>query len=86
LVGWAAEPRIDDWSTPHEKNATDRHANAAGPLDMHHRRGGVRQQLLFVEDHVDIDRDADVEHDADEHDDHAQAQVQTGLLAVIAVR
>jgi len=53
---------------------------------MHHRRGGVRQQLLFVEDHVDIERDADVEHHADEHDDDAQAQVQTGLLAVIAVR
>jgi len=53
---------------------------------MHHRRGGVRKQFLFVEDHLDIERDADVEHDPDEHDDHAQAQVETRLLVVVAVR
>jgi hypothetical protein len=48
----------------------------------------VRQQQLFL---VDDEHDADDEqHPSDDHDDHAQAQVQTGLLSrrrlIIAAR
>ncbi len=39
-----------------------------------------REQLLLVDDD---ELDAEDEHDADEHDDDAQAQVETGLLGVV---
>jgi hypothetical protein len=76
LVGWAAEPTSDDWSPPHEKNATDRHPNGAGRAGEHDRGGWVRQQQLVLLD----EHDADELEDADEHDDDEEAQVQTGLL------
>jgi hypothetical protein len=38
----------------------------------------VRQLLLLLL--VDRGHDFDIEHDPDEHDDDAQAQVKTGLL------
>ena len=45
LVGWAPEPSSDDWSPAHEKNATDRHANAPGRPGEHARGGGLRRQI-----------------------------------------
>jgi hypothetical protein len=39
----------------------------------------VRQQLVVL--HREHEHDADKQHDADEHDQHAQAEIETGLLA-----
>jgi hypothetical protein len=66
LVGWLCEPSSNDWSPPHEKNATDRHANDLGRSGEHSRGCRLRQQLL---DELDIETGD--EHDADEHDDDA---------------
>jgi len=66
----------------HETNVTDRNANAVGRAGEQLRAGGLRQQKLELL--VQFTDDAD-EHDTvdDEHDDLAQAEVQTLLLSAL---
>ena len=62
LVGWAPEPSSDDGSPAHEKNATDRHANAPGRPRDHLRGRGLRRKmrapLLDEQVHHDAEHDA----------------------------
>ena len=46
----------------------------------------MRLKLVILNDEFKHELDANEQHDADEHDEHAQAQVKTGLLRLRRAR